>query len=129
MKEIRTVDAVGHVLCHDLTRIVKDVEKGAAFRKGHIVTQQDIPVLLAMGKEHLFVWEKDESMYHEDEAAEILRQVCQNEHMRASEAKEGKIELTAQCDGQMCIRDRVYPADRRAADHGERLSDGAVLPH
>ena len=99
MKEIRTVDAVGHVLCHDLTRIVKDVEKGAAFRKGHIVTQQDIPVLLAMGKEHLFVWEKDESMYHEDEAAEILRQVCQNEHMRASEAKEGKIELTAQCDG------------------------------
>ena len=99
MKEIRTEDAVGHVLCHDLTRIVKDVEKGAAFRKGHIVTEQDIPQLLAMGKEHLFVWEKDETMYHEDEAAEILRQVCQNAYMKASEAKEGKIELTAQCDG------------------------------
>jgi molybdenum cofactor synthesis domain-containing protein len=99
MKEIRTEDAVGHVLCHDLTRIVKGVEKGAAFRKGHIVTEEDIPQLLAMGKEHLFVWEKNEQMYHENEAAEILRRVCQNENMKASEVKEGKIELSATCDG------------------------------
>ena len=55
MKLIKTSEAVGHVLCHDITRIVKDAEKDAAFRKGHIVTEEDIPVLLSIGKEHLYV--------------------------------------------------------------------------
>lgn len=50
MKCINTTDAVGHVLCHDITRIVKDVVKDTAFRKGHIVTEEDIPVLLSLGK-------------------------------------------------------------------------------
>ena len=57
MKLIRTEDAVGHVLCHDMTQIIKDQYKDARFRKGHIVTEADIPVLLSMGKEHLYVWE------------------------------------------------------------------------
>ena len=58
MKLIKTTEAVGHVLCHDLTQIIKGVTKDAAFRKGHIVTEEDIPVLLSMGKEHLYIWEK-----------------------------------------------------------------------
>ena len=73
MKLIDTKDAVGHVLCHDITRILPGVEKGPVFKKGHIVTGEDIPVLLSVGKEHLYVWEKTEGMLHEDEAAEILR--------------------------------------------------------
>ena len=56
MKLIRTEDAVGHVLCHDMTQIIKDVKKGPVFRKGHIVTEEDIPVLLSIGKENLYVW-------------------------------------------------------------------------
>ncbi|MCD8157002.1 MAG: molybdopterin-binding protein [Clostridiales bacterium] len=99
MKQIRTTEAAGHVLCHDITRIVKDVVKDTAFRKGHIVTEADIPELLKLGKDHLYVWEKDETMLHEDEAAEILRDICLNEHMKAGSPKEGKIELTAACDG------------------------------
>ena len=57
MKLIRTEEAVGHVLCHDMTQIIKDQYKDARFRKGHIVTEEDIPVLLSMGKENLYVWE------------------------------------------------------------------------
>ena len=45
MKLIRTEDAVGHVLCHDLTQIIKDQYKDARFRKGHVVAPEDIPVL------------------------------------------------------------------------------------
>ena len=75
MKLIRTEDAVGHVLCHDITQIIKGVTKDAVFRKGHIVTEEDIPVLLSVGKEHLYVWEKQEGMLHENEAAEILREI------------------------------------------------------
>lgn len=95
MKLIRTEDAVGSVLCHDLTRIIPGVEKGPVFRKGHIVTEEDIPVLLSIGKEHLYVWEKDDTMYHENEGAEILRDLCMNDYMTATEPKEGKISLQA----------------------------------
>jgi len=55
-----------------LHRSSKGVTKDAVFRKGHIVTEEDIPVLLSVGKENLYVWEKEVGMLHEDEAAEIL---------------------------------------------------------
>ncbi len=99
MKLIKTTEAEGHVLCHDITRIIKDEVKDTPFRKGHVVTAEDIPALLNLGKEHLYVWEKDDTMYHEDEAAEILRDVSINEYMEASGPKEGKIELKATKDG------------------------------
>ena len=103
MKLIRTEDAVGQVLCHDLTQIIKGVSKGPRFRKGHIVAEEDIPVLLSMGKDQLYVWEKDDTVYHENEAAEILCQVSMGENMTPSEVKEGKIELTAACDGLFTV--------------------------
>ena len=99
MKLIRTEDAVGHVLCHDMTQIIKDQYKDARFRKGHIVTEADIPVLLSMGKEHLYVWEMTPGMVHENDAAERLLALCGQENMTRSEIKEGKIELTAEIDG------------------------------
>ncbi len=99
MKQIKTTEAVGHVLCHDITQIIKDVKKGPAFRKGHIVTEADIPVLLSLGKDNLYVWEKQEGMLHENEAAEILRAICMSDNMAASEVKEGKIELSSTVDG------------------------------
>jgi len=99
MKQINTVEAVGHVLCHDITQIIRGVTKDAVFRKGHIVTEADIPVLLSLGKDHLFVWEKQEGMLHENEAAEILYSICKNEQMAPSPVKEGKIDLIAQIDG------------------------------
>ena len=99
MKLIKTQDAVGSVLCHDLTQIIKGVTKDAVFRKGHIVQPEDIPVLLSIGKEHLYVWEADESMLHENDAARILCDLCKNEQMLESDVKEGKIELSAAMDG------------------------------
>lgn len=99
MKEIKTKDAVGHVLCHDITQIVKDKVKGVAFKKGHVVKEEDIDTLLSLGKDHLYVWEKKEGMLHENEAAIILKNICKNEYMEESDVKEGKIELSASIDG------------------------------
>ena len=104
MKEIRTEDAVGHVLCHDITQIIKDEKKGVLFKKGHIVREEDIPALLSVGKEHLYVWEKQEGILHENEAAEILYHISADIHMHGSDIKEGKIELIADCDGVLKIR-------------------------
>ncbi len=103
MKEIRTIDAVGSVLCHDITQIIKDVDKGPVFSKGHIIREADIPVLLSVGKEHLYVWEKEAGKIHENDAAQILYDLCKGENMKPSEIKEGKIELIATCDGVLKI--------------------------
>ncbi len=106
MKLINTRDAVGHVLCHDITQIIPGVTKDAVFRKGHVVREEDIPVLLSVGKEHLYVWEQQEGMLHENEGAEILRALCQGENLHPTPVKEGKIELVADCDGVLLV-DRV----------------------
>ena len=103
MKLMRTEDAVGQVLCHDITQIIKGVTKDAVFRKGHIIQPEDVPVLLSVGKESVYIWENDDSMYHENEAAEILRDICISGNMHASEPKEGKIELIADTDGLLLI--------------------------
>lgn len=141
MKCINTVDAAGHVLCHDITRIVKDVVKDTPFRKGHVVEEKDIPVLLSLGKDHLYVWEKDEHMLHEDEAAQILCEVCKNEHMSPTPVKEGKIELVAECDGLFRVDvdrlnavneiEEIMIATRHshtAVKKGDRLLGTRVIP-
>lgn len=116
MKEIETKNAVGHVLCHDITQIIKDKKKGPVFRKGHIVREEDIPVLLSVGKEHLYVWEKEEGMLHENEAALILRDICRNCNMEESEIKEGKIELHAGIDG-------LFKVDKKGLSAVNRLGE------
>lgn len=141
MKQIRTQDAVGHVLCHDVTRIIRGVSKGPAFRKGHVVAEGDIPVLLSMGKENLFVWEKQEGMLHEDEAAEILYEICAGDNMLPTEIKEGKIEVVAGCDGlflvdaeRLCAINRpgeMMIATRHggfAVKKGDKLAGARVIP-
>lgn len=110
MKLIKTVDAEGAVLCHDITQIIKGVTKDAVFRKGHIVAKEDIPVLLSVGKDQLYVWEKEEGMLHENDGAEILCAMCKGEHMERSQAKEGKIELTAACDGLLKVDNKGLKA-------------------
>ena len=141
MKLIRTEDAVGQVLCHDITQIIPGVTKDARFRKGHIVKEDDIPVLLSLGKDHLYVWEKDDTVYHENEAAQILCDVCINEHMNPSQVKEGKIELSASCDGLFCIDverldavndiDQIMIASRHTntpVKKGDKLLGTRVIP-
>lgn len=39
MKLMKTEDAIGQVLCHDITQIIPGVTKDAVFRKGHIITE------------------------------------------------------------------------------------------
>ena len=122
MKLIRTEEAVGHVLCHDMTQIIKDQYKDARFRKGHIVMEEDIPVLLSMGKEHLYVWEMNENMVHENDAAERLLTLCGQKNMTRSEVKEGKIELKAACDG-------LFRVDSRRLIDVNTLEDIMIATH
>lgn len=103
MKKISVYDAVGSVICHDITQIIPGEVKGVVFKKGHIVKKEDIPVLLSVGKEHLHVWEKKEGMLHEDEAAERLKNLTAGEGLDFSGAREGKINFIAKEDGLLKV--------------------------
>ena len=105
MNKIRVEDAVGQVLSHDITQIIPGVFKGPVFKKGHIITKEDIPVLLSVGKEYVYIYENDENMLHENDAAAILRDLCGHENMAASEPSEGKIELSAEIDGLFIVNE------------------------
>ncbi|MGL5232493.1 MAG: molybdopterin-binding protein [Fusobacteriaceae bacterium] len=100
MKLVNTVDAVGHILCHDITKIVPGEFKGVAFKKGHIVKEEDIEELLNIGKEHLYIYEVDDSKIHENDAAIILGDLGAGSNISlGSEIKEGKIDFYAAEDG------------------------------
>ncbi len=104
MKKINTVDAVGHVLCHDIARIVIDEVKDTPFRRGHTVTEEDMPLLLSLGKEHLFVMEPDDmNKVHEEEVAQALFEICDGPHIYGTPVREGKIEAFADEAGLLCI--------------------------
>lgn len=141
MKLIDTQNAVGCILCHDITQIIKDVSKGAVFRKGHIITNEDISVLLSVGKEHIYVWEQDENMLHEDEAAELLCKMSKNENMISTEPKEGKIELKSAIDGLFKVdTERLFAVNsfgemmiatiygNTKVSKGDRLAGMRVIP-
>ena len=141
MKLIKTEDAVGHVLCHDMTQIIKDEFKDARFRKGHVVQPEDIPVLLSMGKENLYVWEMTPGMLHEDEGAERLYALCANDNLDRSGVKEGKIELRAACDGLFRVKsDRLLAVNSQedimiatrkgntAVRKGDKVAGMRVIP-
>lgn len=117
MKLIKTEDAVGQVLCHDMTQIIPGEFKGPRFKKGHIVAAEDIPVLLSMGKENLYVFELREGKVHENDAAERMCALCLNEGMARSQVSEGKIEITAARDGLL----RVDTAKLNAVNAVEEL--------
>ncbi len=103
MKQIKTQDAVGMVLAHDHTQILPGKFKGVRFAKGHIVQPEDVQTLLEMGKETIFVYEIQEGMLHEDEAARRLRDLTMGSNLCASEPHEGKIELFSSCDGLFVV--------------------------
>ena len=141
MRKIATRDAVGQVLCHDITRIVKGKAKDVAFRKEHVVRAEDVRTLHSLGKFHLYVWENQEGMLHENEGAEILREICQNTGVTHTPPKEGKIELFAAHDGLfrmdvgrlaaingiggICVSARHSNTPVRA---GEKLAGARVVP-
>ncbi|MGE5632691.1 MAG: molybdopterin-binding protein [Caulobacteraceae bacterium] len=103
MKSVRVEDAVGMVLAHDLTKIVPGVFKGAAYKKGHIINQEDIEELKRMGKNHLFVLELDENTLHEDDAAARIAGAAAGDNIILEGPSEGKISFKAEKKGLLKI--------------------------
>jgi molybdenum cofactor synthesis domain-containing protein len=103
MKKIAVQDALGQTLCHDMTAIMADGFKGVRFKRGHVIREADIPVLLDMGKEHIFVWEPEADEVHEEDAAIALTEAICGPGIVYSGPSEGKMTIAAQTDGLFCV--------------------------
>jgi hypothetical protein len=103
MKTVPVEDAVGEVLCHDITEIVPGVFKGRAFKKGCVIRAEDVPKLLDLGKTHVYVCQGHSGAVHEDEAAQRIAAAAIGEGLRLTEAVEGKVELVATHRGLLKI--------------------------
>ena len=99
MKKINVKEAVGMALCHDITEIIPGGFKGPRFLKGHIIREEDVEVLLSLGKENIYIWEEDENFVHENDAAEFIKEKVMGTGMYDSEVREGKINFIAEYDG------------------------------
>lgn len=102
MKKIKVEDAVGMTLCHDITAM-RDGFKGAAFRRGHVITEEDIPKLLDIGKKTIFIWEDSQGMIHEEDAALRMAAMTATEYTHATGPSEGKIVLFSDTDGMFRV--------------------------
>ena len=94
MRKVAVEQAVGMELCHDITEM-KDGFKGAAFKRGHIIREEDIPHLLDIGKKTVFVWEPHAGEVHEDDCARRMAAMASVEGAHYTEPSEGKVLLFA----------------------------------
>ena len=103
MKQVSVHDAVGMVLCHDVTRIVPGDHKGPAFKKGHIITRADVEPLLDMGKANVFVYDLSEGYIHEDDAAVRIASAAAGAGLKLTAPSEGRVNLTAAAAGLLKV--------------------------
>lgn len=140
MKKVKVQDAIGMTLCHDITAMV-DGFKGAAFKRGHVITQEDIPKLLNIGKQHVFIWEENAGEIHEEDAARRLSQMTAVDGAHYGSISEGKIQLFADQDGMFRVNKALLAAVNRIGDitittlpdhypvkAGDRLASMRIVP-
>lgn len=104
LKSVPVEESIGMVLPHDITEIVKDVKKGVAFKKGHIIRAEDVAHFKRLGKDNIYVISLTADEVHENEAASILARALAGRGVAYdNNPQEGKIALLAGIDGLLRI--------------------------
>lgn len=102
MKKIQVEKAVGMTLCHDITAM-RDGFKGAAFKRGHVIKEEDIPELLDLGKKTVFIWEENAGELHEEDCALRMAAMAPVKGAHYTNPSEGKVLLIAEERGMFRV--------------------------
>lgn len=102
MKKVYVGDAIGMELCHDITEM-NDGFKGVAFKRGHIIREEDVEHMLNIGKRMVFVWEEHAGEIHEDDCARRMAAMASVEGAHYTEPAEGKVLLFADQRGMFRV--------------------------
>ena len=140
MKKVNVEAAIGLTLCHDITAM-RDGFKGAAFRRGHIITEEDVPKLLDLGKRTVFIWEENAGELHEEDCARRLAAMAPVEGAHYTEPSEGKVLLMADTRGMLRVDTELLRAinaigditistlpDHYPVEAGARLASMRIVP-
>ncbi len=92
---LETEKSVGKIICHDITKIEKGTFKGARFKKGHRITEEDVSVLLDLGKKHIYSITLEPGDLHEDEAGEKIARLIAGSGLKLEGPSEGRINLVS----------------------------------
>jgi hypothetical protein len=103
IKTVPIREAVGMALCHDITQILPGHFKGRAYRKGHVIRPDDIPGLLSLGKENIYVFDLSDGLIHEDEAAQRIAGAVTGPGLRLTEPSEGRVNMLSDRKGLLKI--------------------------
>ena len=103
LKKVKLGEAIGMVLGHDVTKVIPGQFKGPAFRRGHVIKEEDIPELLNIGKEHIYIIEEEEGEVHEEEAALRIAKAVSGPGMELSEPSEGRINIRVKSAGLLKV--------------------------
>ena len=103
LKVIPVEEAVGLPLAHDITEIIPGKHKGPAFRRGHIIRQQDVSKLLDVGKANIYVMELEKDELHEEDAARRLAKAAAGTNLTLTDPSEGRINLLAGISGLLKV--------------------------
>jgi molybdopterin biosynthesis enzyme len=107
-KTVKTEDAVGLMLAHDVTEIRPGVFKGRAFKKGHKIRATDICRLQRLGKRHVYVLDLPAEYLHENDAACAMADAfCGEGVVRRGDPREGKVNLIAARSGLLKVDTRA----------------------
>lgn len=90
-------------LAHDITRIVPGEFKGRAFRKGQIIKDGDVDLLLQIGKQHIYVFDLSEGQVHEDDAARRMAAAAAGGSISFTQPCEGRVNMVAEGAGLLSI--------------------------
>lgn len=115
MKKIKVEDAIGMTLCHDITAM-RDGFKGAAFKRGHVITAEDVPALLDLGKRTVFIWEENAGELHEEDCALRLAAMVGVEGAHYQGPSEGKMLLIADRPGMLRVDTALLREINRIGD-------------
>lgn len=102
MKKVPVKEAIGMEICHDITAM-RDGFKGPAFRRGHVIREEDVEELLNLGKKHVFVWEENAGELHEEDCARRMAAMAPVEGAHYTEPSEGKVLLIADRRGMFRV--------------------------
>ena len=140
MKKINVQDAIGMELCHDITEM-NDGFKGVAFKRGHIIREEDIDHMLRIGKQHIFVWEENAGEIHEDDCARRMAAMAPVAGAHYTEPAEGKVLLFADRRGMFRVNTQLLKKidsigditictlpDHYPVEVGARLASMRIVP-
>lgn len=95
MKKIKVEEAIGMAICHDITEM-RDGFKGARFKRGHVIQEEDIPKFLDLGKRTVFVWEENAGEIHEEDCALRMMEMTKLPNVSFQGPSEGKMLMIAE---------------------------------